>query len=73
VWARVQIGTTGIGAREGILGVDPLDVRLEDDELLGEVELTANLIVAANQYEAHMSASEIDQILGVVPRPRSGG
>jgi hypothetical protein len=52
--------------------VDPFDVRLEDDELLDEVELTANLIVAANQSERHMSSSEIDEILGVMPRPRSG-
>ncbi|MCW2760876.1 MAG: hypothetical protein JWR85_1077 [Marmoricola sp.] len=47
-------------------------MRLEDYELLDEVELTANLIVAANQSEAHMSLSEIDQILGVIPQPRSG-
>lgn len=52
--------------------MDPFDVRLEDDELLGEVELTANLIVAANQSEAHLSLTEIDQILGVIPRPRTG-
>ena len=52
--------------------VDPFDVRLEDSELLDEVELTANLIVAANQSEAHMSVTEIDQILGVIPRPREG-
>ena len=52
--------------------MDPFDVRLEDSELLDEVELTANLIVAANQSEAHMSVSQIDQILGVIPRPRSG-
>jgi hypothetical protein len=52
--------------------VDPFDVRLEDSELLDEVELTANLIVAANQLESHMSVSEIDQILGVIPRPREG-
>jgi hypothetical protein len=54
--------------------VDPFDVRLQDDELLDEVELTANLIVAANQSDARMSASEIDQILGVLPpKPREGG
>ena len=47
-------------------------MRLEDVELLDEVELTANLIVAANQSDAHMSVSEIDQILGVIPRPREG-
>ncbi len=52
--------------------MDPFDVRLEDDELLDEVELTANLIVAANQSETHMSVTEIDEILGVIPRPRKG-
>ncbi|WP_196804060.1 hypothetical protein [Marmoricola sp. URHB0036] len=53
--------------------MDPFDVRLQDDELLDEVELTANLIVAANQSDAHMSLSEIDQILGVPPpKPREG-
>jgi hypothetical protein len=52
--------------------VDPFDVRLEDAELLDEVELTANLIVAANQSETHMSVNEIDQILGVIPQPRTG-
>jgi hypothetical protein len=52
--------------------VDPFDVHLEDDELLDEVELTANLIVAANQSDVPMSLSEIDEILGVVPEPREG-
>jgi hypothetical protein len=52
--------------REG-RGVDPLDVRLEDDELLVEVELTANLIVAANQSESPLTTAEIDDILGVAP------
>ena len=52
--------------------MDPFDVRLEDSELLDEVELTANLIVAANQSEAHMSVAQNDQILGVMPRPRTG-
>jgi hypothetical protein len=53
--------------------VDPFDVRLEDTELLDEVELTANLIVAANQSHEHMTLSEIDRILGIVPPPRSAG
>ena len=53
--------------------MDPFDVRLQDDELLDEVELTASLIVAANQSDAQMSLSEIDQILGVLPpKPREG-
>ena len=46
--------------------MDPFDVRLQDDELLDEVELTANLIVAANQSDAHMTPGEIDKILGLV-------
>lgn len=41
------------------------DIRLEDDELLDEVELTANLIVAANQSEAALSTHQIDAILGL--------
>ncbi len=53
--------------------MDPFDVRLEDTELLDEVELTANLIVAANQSAAQMSTSDIDRILGVEPpTPRVG-
>ncbi|WP_235562007.1 hypothetical protein [Marmoricola sp. Leaf446] len=49
--------------------MDPYDVRLEDDELLSEVELTASLIVAANQTDAHLTPHEIDQALGI---PRQG-
>jgi hypothetical protein len=55
---------------KGLGCVDPFDVRLEDTELLDEVEMTANLIVAANQSVEHMSAAEIDQILGILPAPR---
>lgn len=47
---------------------DPFDVDLEDDELLAEVELTADLIVAANQSDERLSSEEIDRILGVRPR-----
>ena len=67
-WSTPSKGDRG----KGTWGVDPFDVRLQDDELLDEVELTANLIVAANQAEARMSMSEIDQILGVLPHPREG-
>lgn len=44
---------------------DPLDVSLEDAELLGEVELTTNLIVAASESDEHLTTEEIDQILGI--------
>ena len=44
---------------------------LEDSDLLGEVELTTTLLIAASESDDHLSADEIDQILGVVPAPRS--
>jgi hypothetical protein len=48
---------------------DQFDVTLEDAELLREVELTTNLIVAASEADEHLSVEEIDRILGVDPRP----
>ena len=50
---------------------DQFDISLEDSDLLGEVELTTNLIIAASESDEHLSVDEIDQILGVVPAPRS--
>ena len=44
---------------------DQFDVSLEDGDLLGEVELTTNLIIAASEADDHLSSEEIDQILGV--------
>jgi len=44
---------------------DQFDVSLEDGDLLGEVELTTNLIIAASESEDHLSADEIDRILGI--------
>lgn len=46
---------------------DQFDVTLEDSILLGEVELTTNLMVAASQSEGHLTVEEIDRILGVDP------
>jgi hypothetical protein len=47
---------------------DQFDVSLEDADLLGEVELTTNLIIAASETDRHLSAAEIDEILGVEPQ-----
>lgn len=44
---------------------DQFDVELEDADLLGEVELTMNLIVAASATDEQLSTEEIDRILGV--------
>lgn len=52
--------------------IDPLDVQLEDAVLLDEVELTAALIIAANQTDEPLSAPEIDTVLGVQPADDSG-
>ena len=49
---------------------DQFDVTLEDADLLGEVELTTNLIIAASESDDHLSAGQIDAVLGVVPEPR---
>ena len=49
---------------------DQFDVTLEDSDLLGEVELTTNLIIAASESDVRLSTDEIDRILGVVPLPR---
>ena len=50
---------------------DQFDVTLEDQDLLREVELTTNLIIAASETDEHLSLEEIDQILGVAP-PAAG-
>jgi hypothetical protein len=50
---------------------DQFDVTLEDGDLLGEVELTTTLIIAASESDDHLSQAEIDNLLGVTPvRPR---
>lgn len=46
---------------------DQFDVTLEDSDLLGEVELTTNLIIAASEAPGDLSVAEIDAILGVGP------
>ena len=53
--------------REGVAVPDQFDVSLEDSDLLGEVELTTNLIIAASETDDHLTAAEIDEILGVSP------
>lgn len=47
---------------------DQFDVSLEDPDLLGEVEMTTNLIIAASEAAGPLDQDEIDAILGVVPQ-----
>ncbi len=44
---------------------DKLNVPLEDAELLAEVELTTNLIIAASESEATLTQDQVDELLGV--------
>jgi hypothetical protein len=46
---------------------DQFEVRLDDDDLLSEVELTTNLIIAATASDRRLEQAEIDRILGVHP------
>jgi hypothetical protein len=46
---------------------DQFDVTLEDGDLLGEVELTTTLIIAASESDVHLTREQIDQLLGIVP------
>jgi hypothetical protein len=59
----------GEAMSEGGSGVvdDQLNVPLEDAELLAEVELTTNLIIAASEAETALPQEQVDRLLGVDP------
>lgn len=44
---------------------DKLNVPLEDADLLAEVELTTNLIIAASEAEAPLTQDQVDALLGL--------
>lgn len=44
---------------------EPLDSRLRDDEVLAEIELTSQLMIAASSKDGPLTQQEVDQILGV--------
>ena len=48
---------------------DQFDVTLEDLVLLGEVELTTNLIIAASAIDRPLTQAEIDALLGLGADP----
>ena len=47
---------------------DQLNVPLEDSELLAEVELTTNLIIAASESDSSLPQHEVDRLLGLEDR-----
>ncbi len=52
---------------------DPLDVPLEDSELLEEVELISTLMVAAGETDGQLDCTQIDSLLGVTERDDEQG
>jgi hypothetical protein len=48
---------------------DQFDVELMDHVLLEELQLTIDLMAAANQSDASLSLTQIDRILGVTGSP----
>ena len=46
---------------------DQLNVPLEDAELLAEVELTTNLIIAASEADDSLPQEQVDRLLGLDP------
>ncbi|MGD9961746.1 hypothetical protein [Nocardioides sp.] len=48
---------------------DQFDISLEDSDLLTEVELTTNLIIAASESDGPLTLEAIDKILGIGPVP----
>ncbi len=57
-----------MSVRGGVVVDDQLNVPLEDAELLEEVEMTTNLIIAASEADATLSQAEVDRLLGVERR-----
>jgi hypothetical protein len=55
----------GLDGRRASVMDDQLDVPLEDGELLAEVELTTDLIIAASEADHALSQAVVDAILGV--------
>lgn len=53
--------------RSSVVDDDKFNVPLEDAELLAEVELTTNLIIAASESDAGLSQEQVDALLGVEP------
>lgn len=51
---------------------DQLDVSVHDGEVLAEIELMTNLIIATSDSEGPLPQQRIDEILGIDPCPCPG-
>jgi hypothetical protein len=59
------MGTVMVMQERSSVVDDKLNVPLEDAELLAEVELTTNLIIAASESDATLSQEQVDELLGL--------
>jgi hypothetical protein len=59
------MGVRVVGYERSSVMDDKLNVPLEDAELLAEVELTTNLIIAASESDVELSQEQVDALLGV--------
>ena len=44
---------------------DRRDVRVHDEDVLAEIELTSDLMIAASEQDKALSQEQVDAILGV--------
>jgi hypothetical protein len=58
--------------KELVVPDDQFDFDLDDADLLEEVELVSDLMVAATEVDRPMTSEQIDKVLGIVPEPRAG-
>jgi hypothetical protein len=52
---------------------DRLDVPMQDAEILDEIEITSNLMIAASESDGPLSQESIDRILGLRGRVARSG
>jgi hypothetical protein len=52
---------------------DRLDVSMQDAEILDEIEITSNLMIAASETDGPLSQERIDRILGIRGRVAQTG
>ena len=58
-------GAIPTSAKEFLTVDDVLDVGLHDSDVLDEIEMTTDLIIAASESEVPLPQQRIDEILGV--------
>jgi len=44
---------------------DRLDVSVHDEDVLAEIELTSDLMIAASEHEGPLTQEQVDSILGL--------